>query len=140
NGRAVSLQQTTQYPLDSTVEIAVKAEAPQTFGIALRIPAWAGPRTAIAVNGKRQANPKPGTFHEIRREWRDGDRIVLTLDRTLRLEAVDAKQPDPLAVMQGPLPLFAVGDRFLPFTRKDLMSVRQTAVGASDWRVSTADG
>jgi DUF1680 family protein len=140
NGRAVSLQQTTRYPLDSVVEIAVKAETPQTFSVALRIPAWAGPGTAVAMNGKRQASPKPGTFHEIRREWRDGDRIVLTLDRALRLEAVDQKHPDLLAVMQGPLALFAVGDRFLPFTRKDLMSVRQTAEGASDWRVATADG
>jgi len=140
NGRAIGLQQTTQYPLGSVVEIAVKAETPQTFGIALRIPTWAGTATAVAVNGKRQASPKPGTFHEIRREWRDGDRIVLTLDRTLRLEAVDEKHPDLLAIMQGPLALFAAGDRFLPFTRKDLMSVHQTAKGASDWRVSTADG
>ena len=76
----------------------------------------------MAVNGKRQPARNRRPFHEIRREWRDGDRIELTLDRTLRLEAVDEKHPDLLAVMQGPLALFAVGDRFLPFTRKDLMS------------------
>src|SRR6185437_2184735 len=70
NGRAISLRQTTQYPLDSAVEIAVRAGTPQTFSVALRIPAWAGPATSVAVNGKRQASPKPGTLHEIRREWR----------------------------------------------------------------------
>jgi hypothetical protein len=42
--------------------------------------------------------------------------------------------------MQGPLALFAVGDRFLPFTRRELMSVKQDAPGARDWRVSTPDG
>ena len=140
NGRAIGLSQTTLYPLDSSIEIAITTETPQTFSLGLRIPVWAGPATTIAVNGKHQNGPKAGTFHEIRREWHDGDRIALVLDRPLRLEAVDEKHSDLLAVMQGPLALFAVGDRFLPFTRKDLMSVRQTAAGASDWRVSTADG
>ncbi len=50
----------------------------------------------------------------------------------LRLEAVDEKHPDLLAVMQGPLALFATGDRFLPFTRRGLMSVRQRASGSSE--------
>ncbi len=58
----------------------------------------------------------------------------------LRLEAVDEKHPDLLAVMQGPLALFATGDRFLPLKRPDLMAVRQTAPGSAEWRVSTRDG
>jgi len=139
--RGATITQTTAYPLDSGIEIAVDAKAPETFSIALRIPAWAGKGTAIAVNGKRVGEPVlPGAFHEIRREWRDGDKIALTLDMPLRLKAVDEKHPDLLAVMQGPLALFAVGDRFLPLTRSDLMSVRQAAPGSAEWRVSTRDG
>ena len=112
-----------------------------SFSIALRIPAWAGAGTAVEVNGRRVREPVlPGTFHEIRRAWRGGDRVALTLDRKPRLEAVDEKHPDLLAVMQGPLALFAVGDRFLPLKRADLMSVRQAIEGSSDWRVSTRDG
>jgi uncharacterized protein len=53
---------------------------------------------------------------------------------------VDEKHPNLLAVMQGPLALFAVGDRFLSVKRHDLMSVRQTAAGSSEWRMSTGDG
>jgi DUF1680 family protein len=140
DGRVIGLRQTTSYPLDSAVDIAVRTEAPRTFSLALRIPAWAGPATGVAVNGKRQNSPKAGTFHEIRREWRDGDRVTLVLDRSLRLEAVDEKHPDLLAVMQGPLALFAVGDRFLPFRRQELLSVRQSAPGSGEWHVTTADG
>jgi DUF1680 family protein len=140
DGHAIGLRQTTSYPLDSAIEIAVRTEAPQIFSLALRIPAWAGPATGIAINGRRQKNPKAGTFHEIRREWRDGDRVTLVLDRSLRLEAVDEKHPDLLAVMQGPLALFSVGDRFLPFKRQELLSLRQLAPGLGEWRVTTADG
>jgi len=43
-------------------------------------------------------------------------------------------------VMSGPLALFALGERFLPFTRRDLAAVRQVAAGSTDWQVSTADG
>lgn len=141
NGRTVTLRQSTGYPLDSEIDIAVKTSAPQIFSIALRIPAWAGDATAVAVNGKRLEQAiHPGNFHEIRRSWNDGDRVSLSLDRSLRLEAVDEKHPDLLAVMQGPLALFAVGERFLSVKRRELMSVRQTAGHSSEWRMSTADG
>lgn len=140
-GRAVTLEQATAYPLDSGITLTIGTAAAETFSVILRIPAWAGTGTTIAINGRRIGEPVvPGRFHDIRRTWRDGDRIELTLDRTLRLEAVDEKHPDLLAVMQGPLALFATGDRFLPLKRRDLMAVRQVAPRAADWRVVTADG
>jgi uncharacterized protein len=141
NGRALSLQQSTAYPLDGAIEIALSTATPQTFSITLRVPAWAGANSAISVNGKRVPQPiVAGSWHEIRRTWNDGDRIELILDRPLRLEMVDAQHPDLVALMQGPLALFALGDRMLPFTRRELMSVRQVAASSSEWRVVTADG
>jgi DUF1680 family protein len=141
NGRAVSLQQSTDYPLDSAIEIVLSTATPQTFSITLRIPGWVGGGSTISVNGKRVPQPIiAGSWHEIRRSWNDGDRIALTLDTPLRLEMVDAQHPELLAVMQGPLALFALGDRLLPFTRRELMSVRQLAARSSEWRLVTADG
>ena len=49
----VTLEQTTAYPLDSTTEILIKTATTQTFSISLRIPAWAGAGTTVAVNGRR---------------------------------------------------------------------------------------
>jgi uncharacterized protein len=140
-GRKITLAQSTAYPLDSEIGIAVGTATAETFSIALRIPAWAGNATAVAVNGKRLEQAIiPGNFLEIRRTWRDGDRITLSMDRSLRLEAVDEKHPELLAIVQGPLALFAIGDRFLPAKRQELMSVRQTAARSTEWRMSTADG
>jgi uncharacterized protein len=141
HGRNVTLEQSTYYPLDSDITITVKTPTPETFSIDLRIPAWAGAASSVAVNGKRLEQPlRAGSFHKIQRSWNDGDRIELSLDRPLRLEAVDEKHPNLLAIMQGPLALFAVGDRFLPFSRSELSSARQTSPRAAQWRVSTEDG
>jgi hypothetical protein len=140
-GGMVTLQQTTRYPLDSQIDIAIATASPQAFAVSLRIPAWAGNGSTLAINGKRLESPlAAGTFHSIDRTWADGDRISLLLDRTLRFEAVDEKHPNLLAVMQGPLALFAVGDRLLTPRREDLKAVRQTAPGSAEWRMSTTDG
>jgi hypothetical protein len=141
HGRRVTLEQSTAYPLDSEVTIVVKTATPEAFSIGLRIPAWAGAASSVALNGKRLEQPlMPGTFHKVQRNWRDGDRIELTLDRPLRLEAVDEKHPDLLAIMQGPLALFAAGNRFLPFNRNELLTARQSSAGSAEWRISTGDG
>lgn len=141
NGRPVSLQQSTAYPLDSAIEMTLSTSTPQIFSITLRIPGWVGGDSAISVNDKRLPQPiVAGSWHELRRTWKDGDRIALILDTPLRLEMVDPQHPDLLAVMQGPLALFALGDRPLPLTRRELMSVRQVATRSSEWRVAIADG
>jgi DUF1680 family protein len=134
----VVLEQVTDYPLGSAVEIAVQAPSAQTFAISLRIPEWAGPGTTVAVNGKKLSEPAPGRFYEIRRTWQRGDRITLALDMPIKLEQVDAQHPDLVAVTVGPLALFATGDRFLPFRHKDLLSIARES-GAT-WRIKTEDG
>ena len=137
----VTLEQSSAYPLESTIDITVGTATVQTFSVALRIPAWAGSRTMVAVNGKPQQQPViPGTFHTIRRAWNGADHITLVLDTPLRLEAVDEKHPDLVAVTHGSLALFAVGDRFLPVKRRDLLSMRQAAERAPLWRLATPDG
>jgi len=140
-GRALAMEQSTAYPLDSSVEITVRTRTPETFSVNLRIPAWAGANSQVTVNGKRTEQPViAGAFYEIRRTWSEADRIALLLEMPVHLEAVDEKHPDLLAVMQGPLALFAVGDRFLPFKRRELLTIRQAAVRSADWRVITPDG
>jgi len=103
------------------------------MALRLRIPAWAGPATRVAVNGRVQPGVVPGQFATIDREWRDGDRVALVIDRTLRLAAVDAQHPDLVAVMQGPLALFALGGDTPSFTRAQLMALRQRTPGGTEW-------
>jgi DUF1680 family protein len=138
---AVTLTQQTRYPISPEIAISVATPRPTTFAIRLRIPDWAGPRTSIAVNGKPSgAEAIPGRFAEVRREWRDGDRVEITMDMPLRLEAVDAQHPDQVALMRGPLALFATGRRLIPFQRAELLRARQRNADSVEWTVTTDAG
>jgi DUF1680 family protein len=83
---------------------------------------------------------QPGTFAAIRRTWKDGDRIELELPMPLRLEPVDANHPTMVALVQGPLVLFAVADSQPTFDKNGLLQAKPTNNKAGDWTASTADG
>jgi len=135
SGGGVSLTQQTSYPHDASTTITVAADKPSSFPVYVRIPAWAGPKTAIAVNGKpADAVIVPGQFAEMRRTWRNGDRIEVEFAMATRLEPVDAQHPALVAAVHGPLALFAVGQLPASVSRAELMSVAQTSAGAMDWK------
>ncbi len=135
-GPALTLTQSGSYPLGPDVAMTVAVPRPVTMALRLRIPAWAGPGTTLAVNGIPVGGVVPGRFATIAREWRDGDRVALRIDRPLRAEPVDAGTPNRVAMMQGPLALFATGEQFTPLTRSQLMSLRQTAPGGAEWQLT----
>jgi uncharacterized protein len=123
NGTRCALEQTTQYPYQAESTMALQMEKPETFAIYLRVPAWAGPSTRLAVNGKSVEEPlQPGTFVAVRRTWKSGDRIEFTLDRPMRLAPIDKQHPNQVAVMHGPLTLFAVGNLPPNLKRSDLLA------------------
>ncbi|MFP5228718.1 MAG: beta-L-arabinofuranosidase domain-containing protein [Acidobacteriota bacterium] len=130
------LEQQTRYPYADEVTLRVTGESPQTFAIALRVPAWAGAGTSLSINGKRwEGEVHPGTFASIRREWKSGDTIEYSIDRVRRVEAVDEQHPKTVALLAGPLALFGINSSESCFTRAQLMGARQQ--GAS-WKVESA--
>ncbi len=136
DGAQASLTQMAAYPYDSHVQFELKVAAPREFAVNLRIPAWAE-KASIRVNGKAEAAPA-GAFARVNRTWKSGDRIDLELPMTTRLEAVDAQHPNVVAVMSGPLVLFALTDTAPQVTRAQLLAVKKT--GAQSWQVETAAG
>ena len=107
--RRITLTQRTNYPHHPTTQIEISTVTPDAFPIYLRIPAWAGPKTVLAVNGKRIAmSPEPGKFARIDRTWKNGDRIEIEFDMPTTVEAVDPQHPDLMAPVHGPLALFSV--------------------------------
>jgi DUF1680 family protein len=136
-GTRCTLVQNTQYPYQPETTISLQMEKPESFAIYLRIPGWAGPGTQLTVNGKSTSSAlKAGTFVPIRRDWKDGDRLEFTIDRPLRLSSVDPQHPNLVAVLHGPLALFAVGEVPGDLTRAQLLATEQR--GADEWQVSTA--
>jgi hypothetical protein len=135
----VTLTQSTEYPHRAESQIEVTADAPVTFPVFLRIPAWAGPGTAIAVNGKRVlASPEPGKFARLDRTWTNGDRIEIAFDMPTVLQAVDSQHPDLQALVHGPLALFSVGAVPARLEKKELLAVEQVSAGSTSWQAKIA--
>lgn len=138
-GARVALEQRTQYPYSSEIELRMHADRPETFAVALRVPAWAGNGTSVSVNGSTAGvDLHPGSFASLRREWKDGDRIEYSIDRPLRLEAVDAQHPNTVALLCGPLALFAINAPQSRFTRAQLLAARQVGSVSPQWRAQSA--
>jgi DUF1680 family protein len=138
--RIILIQQ-TEYPHRSSTQIKVATDKPATFAIFVRIPEWAGPKTTIAVNGKRAAtSPNPGLFARIHRTWKKGDRIEVEFDMPTTLEAVDPQHPKLMAAVHGPLALFAVREIPATVRSQELAAAAQVTPGSTNWQVKTAAG
>jgi DUF1680 family protein len=141
SGERVSLSQRTNYPHNPTTQITISAGKPSEFSVYLRIPAWAGPKTAVAVNGKRiLASPAPGQFACLNRTWKNGDRIEIEFDMPTVLEAVDPQHRGLMAPVHGPLALLSVGAIPEKVGERELLNVSQASAGSTDWQVKTAGG
>jgi uncharacterized protein len=137
----ITLTQRTNYPYEPATQLEVSTDKPESFTVRLRIPAWAGAKTTVAVNGRRIDEPvTPGTFAAITRTWNNGDRIEMEFEMSTALEAVDPEHPNVVAPVYGPLALFALGRPPSPLRRSTLLKVSQTAKGSSTWRAETESG
>jgi DUF1680 family protein len=140
-GARFGLTQKTKYPFDNKIQIEVSGSQSKDYTLYVRIPSWATPDPVLSVNGTRVSDPGlPGTFAAIRRTWKDGDRVELELPMPLRLETIDANHPKLVALMQGPLVLFAIADSQPSFDRNALLQARPANNASGDWFADSADG
>ena len=136
-----TLEQETDYPAGSLVTLKMDAEKPVEFALRLRVPAWAGRGTSVAVNGKREtAAVKAGTFLTLQRTWKAGDRVELELDQPVRTEAVDAQHADQVAILRGPQVLFGISDKQPELMRDKLDKLQIAKGGDSGWALETEQG
>lgn len=140
NGK-YGLKQKTKYPFDNRIQIQVSGSQAKEYTLFVRIPGWATPNPVLSVNGKQISGPvEPGTFASIRNTWKDGDLVELELPMPLRLESVDANHPEMVALLQGPLVLFAVAESQPTFDRNALLQAKATKNATGDWLASSIDG
>jgi uncharacterized protein len=135
-GAQIVMTQRTEYPYDEHVQFEVKASRPAEFAVNLRIPVWAE-GASLAVNGKRET-AQAGTFARVQRQWKTGDRVDLELPLKARLEAVDPQHADTVALLVGPVVLFAVTDSQPKITRAQLLAVKKMVPEV--WHVDIGNG
>jgi DUF1680 family protein len=136
DGAQVELTQKSEYPYEPHVQCEVKVSKPAEFAMNFRIPAWAE-RASIVVNGRRES-ASAGSFASVKRQWKNGDRIELELPLTKRLEPIDARHPETVALLAGPIVLFAITDSQPEVTRAQLLAVKKMVPEV--WHVETASG
>jgi len=135
-----SLTQQTQYPANGDTSMHLSLSHPERFAVALRIPAWAGKNTKVTVNGKSVDTAlTPGTWASIDRTWKDGDRIELSFDMPLRLSPIDDRHPQLVALLHGPVALFAIEPAAATIAQQQLLAAQRIG-NSSAWQVATSSG
>jgi hypothetical protein len=138
DGSQLSLTQKSDYPLEGELSLELTASKSTEFSIHLRIPAWAQ-GASIAVNGKRvPGSYHPGQFAELHRVWKNSDRIEVEFPMPLRLESIDARHPQTVALLRGPLVLFAITDAPPVVSVQQLLAAKRTR--PQTWQVQTSSG
>jgi DUF1680 family protein len=102
--KGLRLVQETRFPEEDMVRFTVRVANPQRIALRIRVPYWCEAGSA-GLNGRPlEGFATPGSYFVLDREWRDGDRVSVTLPMRLHVHAM----PDDgslQAVMYGPLVL-----------------------------------
>jgi len=123
----------------------VKAGA-NAVTVNLRIPAWVANAATVRINGKPQStDAKPSSYISLRRQWKAGDVVDLTLPAGLRLERA-RDDSSMVAIFHGPvllagelgkdnMPVSDVGDKdaFLKIPAVPVPDIASTSTDPADW-------
>ncbi|MFD1677602.1 glycoside hydrolase family 127 protein [Alicyclobacillus fodiniaquatilis] len=102
----VKVTQTTNYPWNGDIGIALHLEESSFFSVRLRMPGWCK-SAKIAVNGVAVSDYKfvQGYF-ELERTWQSGDKIAIELDMPVEIVRANLKVKEntgKAAIQRGPL-------------------------------------
>jgi DUF1680 family protein len=102
----VEVRQTTRYPWDGNVRIAVQPAQPAEFNLMVRIPGWC-PEATLKVNGQALTDPeRVRGYVRVHRLWQPGDSVELNMPmpaRAVRAHPLVTADAGKVALMRGPL-------------------------------------
>ena len=98
----------TEFPYKDSAEITVNTEG--EFALYLRKPKWLSGEPELFVNGEALAPSIERDWLRIKRVWRIGDKVSVTLPQNVYIDALDKRLGGPIAFMHGPLALAAEYD------------------------------
>ena len=98
------LRQQTRFPDEDRSKLTLKLKKSSEFTLYIRHPGWvAAGDFAVKVNGKAVAVAStPSSYAEIRREWRNGDRVEIELPMRTTVERLPDGS-DWVAILRGPI-------------------------------------
>jgi DUF1680 family protein len=129
----VKLVQRTSYPEAETSNLTLELAKPTQFALKLRVPGWSK-GTKVKVNGEAaEVKCEPGTWAVVDRQWKNGDKLEITIPLPLRFEAVDRWHPDRVAVVRGPAVLVQDASAHEP-----VFDLPKTDAELNEWLVPNA--
>ena len=134
SGQLLRLMQTTEYPIQGQVNLALDLEKPERFALRVRIPAWSK-ETRAWLNGRPLEGIAPGSYLRLEREWRKGDALRLEMDMSMRIWRGEREAAGKASFYRGPL-LLAYDRRFNAMDPDDLPAIDLERLGAEfvPWR------
>jgi len=100
SGVMTTITAQTNYPFEDRITYTVKPDKSVEFPLSLRIPSWTDEAT-VSVNGK-MLDIKPKGMITIRRTWKSGDKVVLTMPQRVIAEPWPERN-NGVMVRRGPL-------------------------------------
>lgn len=105
-GSVVSLKQESEYPWNGEVKITVEEMPESESSVLVRIPGWVEDASLRINKEPYSGSITPGTYLELKRQWKQGDVIELNLPMPVRIMKANPLVEDcrsKLAVMRGPV-------------------------------------
>lgn len=103
--KGLVLSQQTAYPQDGRVALRFTPKRPLPLSLRVRNPSWAAGGLRFRLNGRPlEASSAPGGYAEVKRTWRAGDVLQVTIPMAVRTEAMP-DDPAKVAFLYGPLVL-----------------------------------
>jgi DUF1680 family protein len=101
----VDLALETDFPDGDNATLKLTLPKPKTFTLSIRHPSWVESGFVVKLNGKLvKDESKPGSYFDLKGQWKSGDTISLVMPKTLRIEGL-ADNKNRAALMWGPLVL-----------------------------------
>lgn len=133
-GERIALTQSTAYPWDGHITLALHEMPAEEFALHLRIPAWCR-GASLKINGKAvQEALTAGTYFKVSRKWNKGDKVELNLPMEVQLiqanPLVEATRGQ-IAVQRGPV-VYCLESKDLP---KGVALTDVTIAANSEWKL-----
>jgi len=101
-GADVRISEDTSYPFGDIIDFTLWLNAPVSFPLYLRIPAWSKGAVIFVNSEEQQTGLSPGRYAVITREWQNGDQVRLAFSPTIVVEKWE-KTGSAVSVRRGPL-------------------------------------
>ena len=111
--KSIELEQTGNFPADSSIEFIVSAKNKSAFVLKLLVPSWAKKADVYINNEKQNIDIVPNSYISLNREWKNNDKIRLVFHYDFYIKPMPDDK-NVIAIFYGPVLLaFETGSELI---------------------------